>query len=214
MKRPAQRRPLWWNTQLPQLLRPRVLWGLQVLPLAGLGLSFVPWFVWVLPWAEQGFPASAGVSTELLLFLLAFLALMVGGLLAGMWAGWQLNAAVCRFLRGWPAEQVRQVFRESQLPPHWLKAGVASGDAHAESLREARRQLDEGMVRYVLKVGVLRWGLLMFLGMGLIGPWLRDGQLSVRAVAVQALIWTLAGIGFGLTLWSTERARLRDQHKA
>lgn len=204
-------RPLWLNSQLPQLLRPRVLWGLQALPMAGLVLSFVPWLVWLVPSVETLYPKQQSPGGEFVVVLLLFLCVMLAGILAGMWLGWRLNELICRHIFGWPADTVHRVFRQSQLPPGWLKAGVASTDADAEASRAAQVQMRSGMVVYVLKVGVLRWGLTMFLAMALVPKLLQGAPLQPRVLAMQGLIWLSGGACFGLVLWAIERAKLRKR---
>lgn len=204
-------RPLWLNGQLPQLLRPRVLWGLQALPLAGLVLSFVPWFVWLLPWIEARYPSLHPMTGEVVGVMLLLLGLMLVGIVAGMWLGWRLNEQVCRHLCGWPADAVQRVFRQSQLPAAWLKPGVGSTDADAEATRAAQAQMQSGVVAYVVKVGVLRWGLMMFVAMAVVPKLLRDEPLQLRGLAVQALIWLVGGVCFGLALWAIERNKLRKR---
>lgn len=206
-------RSLWLNSQLPQLLQARVLWSLQVLPLAGLVLSFVPWFVWLVPWIEARYPTLQPMTGEIASVMLLFLVLMLVGIVAGMWLGWRLNEQVCRHLFGWPADTVHRVFRQSQLPASWLRAGIGSTDAGAEAARLAQAQMQSGMVAYVLKVGVLRWGLMMFVAVAVVPKLLQGGPLQLRVLAGQALIWLVAGVWFGLMLWAIERAKLRKQSR-
>lgn len=204
-------RPLWLNSQLPQLLRPRLLWGLQALPLAGLVLSFVPWFAWLLPWIDVRYPMAKGLTGEIVGAMLLFLGLMLAGIVGGMWLGWRLNELICRRIYDWPAEAVHRVFRQSHLPPSWLKAGVASTDADAEAARVAKTQMQGGVVAYVLKVGVLRWGLAMFIAMAVVPKLLQGGPLQPGLLAIQALIWLVGGACFGLALRAVERAKLRKR---
>lgn len=209
MKKAA--RPLWLNSQLPQLLRPRVLWGLQALPLAGLVLSFVPWLVWLVPWMEARYPTLHPLTGEIVIVMLLFFGLMLTGIMAGMWLGWRLNELVCRHIHCWQAADIHRVFRQSQLPAGWLKAGVASTDGDAEAARVAQAQMQSGMAAYVLKVGVLRWGLTMFLAVALVPKLLQGAPLQPGVLAVQGLIWLVGGACFGLVLWRIERAKLRNQ---
>lgn len=207
-------RPLWLNSQLPQLLRPRVLWGLQALPLAGLVLSFAPWFVWLVPWMEARYPTLQPLTGEIVMAMLVFLGLMLAGIVAGMWLGWRLNELVCRHVNGWQADAVHRVFRQSQLPQAWLKPGVASTDAQAEATRAAQAQMQAGMAVYVLKVGVLRWGLSMFLAVAVLPKLIQGTALQPGVLALQGLIWLAAGLCFGLVLWAVERAKLRKRSSA
>ncbi|HEY4561193.1 MAG TPA: hypothetical protein VIG54_10685 [Lysobacter sp.] len=55
----------------------------------------------------------------------------------------------------------------------------------------------------MLLIGVAGWGLPMFVFMTLLRPWIggRMEQVTMRHLAVGALVWALAGVAFGLFMW-------------
>jgi len=189
-------------------MRPGVLWRLIALPLLGMLLSFVPLFLWVLPWAEVRYPGNR-FTMDLALFLPFFFALIVGGIVIGIWTGWRVNEWVCRYALGWSADQVRHVFREGSLPPDWLKHGVLGIDATDGAARAAEAHMRVGLVVYVLKVGVMRWGLTMFIALALAPALLKDAPLQPRELFVKALIWLAGGVAFGLAMWFVQRRTAR-----
>ena len=78
-----------------------------------------------------------------------------------------------------------------------------------------------GKKRFVWQVGVLGWGIPMFIFMTSFmyiqqfGPtWPSMDNLPVSLVLINAAIWPIAGYWFGSTMWSTtERAYRRNQEE-
>ena len=71
------------------------------------------------------------------------------------------------------------------------------------SMREA------GRTHHVLIRGLLGWGGLMF---AVFSMWsFVRGDMTPSLLAINAVIWALAGLGFGLATWHLNERALRDR---
>lgn len=60
---------------------------------------------------------------------------------------------------------------------------------------------EKGMLAYVLRVGILSWGIPMFIAMSfIVNKPFADG-FSVKNVSIHGGIWLSAGIFFGVCTW-------------
>lgn len=57
---------------------------------------------------------------------------------------------------------------------------------------------EKGMLRYVLVTGVLSYGLAMFVAMTF---FVNRHELSVKFIAISAVLWMLGGAAFGVATW-------------
>lgn len=69
-----------------------------------------------------------------------------------------------------------------------------------EAWKKSRRK---GAWHFVLVNGVLLYGGLMFLLVGLLSPWLRQSaeMLTPQLLAINALVWAVAGSAWGALIW-------------
>lgn len=156
--------------------------------------------------AALGIPPNFSVKDHPngLLWLATFLCVFVVGVVGGYLLGWVLNAAIARYLLGWPASRVRAVFLNSEVPDHWLTRGTAATvglDASRVLLGKWEGHRKGGVLRFVVVRGVITWGTPMFLGMYLVPTWMRDGVFTLSAAFGQVVLWLCAGCVFGLTAW-------------
>ena len=59
----------------------------------------------------------------------------------------------------------------------------------------------KGKTNYILTNGLLAWGLPMFVVMTFVVNKPETGYISLGMMAINALIWALAGLGFGYFTW-------------
>ncbi len=195
------------NTVISASLRARYQCALGALPIGLMLLS--PCGLWLASTrlradAVLTLPPPSAVAA--LLLLLATLALMV----AGYALGWWLNAQISRHLLGWPAEQVRAVYRHSEVPAHWLKEGRGSRrDAGAESIATWAAERAQGPVRFVLLRGALAWGGPMFVAMHVVPSALKPEPVSMSATLLALAIWAVGGCLFGCVMWWISEANYR-----
>lgn len=201
------------NTVLPQSMRVKYQLALGVFPLGLMFASFLPLFRLV-PWLEavSGTPANGPIRDQPngALWFVAFLAVMVLLMLLGYALGWVINALVARFLFNWSTEKIKSVFLQSDVPPHWLKAGAVVGQsADAASIAVWEEQRKGGRTRYIIKRGVVAWGTPMFLAMYVV-PMLAKGRASSASdLLLNLAIWALGGAAFGAVIWYSSEANYR-----
>jgi len=203
------------NILVPPLMRPRFQFALSVLPVAMMLVACVPSYYFAL-WLEKlpGIPAATRLLDHpqgrwWLAALLGSLALEV---VAGYALGWLLNALLARWLWRWPAEKVRAVFVRSELPARWLTPAAAAlaGDRVAlVAVARWERQRKTGALPFILRRGVLGWGLPMFIFMYPVHTLLR-GEAFVPLVAlVNVLLWFGCGALFGALHWALAQRNYR-----
>ena len=203
------------NILVPPLMRPRFQFALSVLPVAMMLVAAVPSYFFAL-WLEKlpGIPAATRLLDHpqgrwWLAALLGALALQV---VAGYALGWLLNALLARWLWGWSAEKVRTVFVRSELPPHWLTPAAAAlaGDRVAlVAVARWERERKVGVLRFVLRRGVVGWGLPMFIFMYPVHTLLRGEAFLPSVALVNAMLWFGCGAGFGLLHWALAQRNYR-----
>jgi hypothetical protein len=64
----------------------------------------------------------------------------------------------------------------------------------------------KGKLDYVLKAGVLSYGLPMFLIMTF---FVNRSRLSPKFISISALLWLLGGVLFGVAMWHVQESRFK-----
>jgi hypothetical protein len=190
-------------------VKPRIKWGVSVLPVGLMFAAFIP-IIEIAIWLSGALHLGAGPAKEQpngLLWLFLFLSTMLVLMLAGYALGWVLNVAIARTIFGWPAEKVRDVFLESNIPIEWRQTDTSAVAPDGNRTLTRKRgswaiTRQKGCWHYVLMRGILGWGLAMFVGMGLMPVFMHRRELSWSYFVSQALVWTLAGAFFGFATWS------------
>ena len=199
--------PLAFNSLVPQNLRLRFQLALGALPLACMLLAFIPSYFFA-QWLEklEGVPAQSRLLDHPTgrMWVAAFLAALLLQLLCGYLLGWLLNAWLARRLLGWPIEKTRAVYLHSQVPPAWLKpAAAALAGGRVAIIAVARWELERkaGALRYVLRKGLIAWGLPMYVFMYLVQTLLRGESLELQDALQSALLWLGSGAVLGAVMW-------------
>ncbi|MBJ7420476.1 MAG: hypothetical protein JHD18_09370, partial [Rhodoferax sp.] len=199
--------PLAFNSLVPQNLRLRFQLALGALPLACMLLAFIPSYFFA-QWLEklEGVPAQSRLLDHPTgrMWVAAFLAALLLQLLCGYLLGWLLNAWLARRLLGWPIEKIRAVYLHSQVPPAWLKpAAAALAGGRVAIIAVARWELERkaGALRYVLRKGLIAWGLPMYVFMYLVQTLLRGESLELQDALQSALLWLGSGAVLGAVMW-------------
>ncbi len=199
--------PLAFNSLVPQNLRLRFQLALGALPLACMLLAFIPSYFFA-QWLEklEGVPAQSRLLDHPTgrMWVAAFLAALLLQLLCGYLLGWLLNAWLARRLLGWPIEKIRAVYLHSQVPPAWLKpAAAALAGGRVAIIAVARWELERkaGALRYVLRKGLIAWGLPMYVFMYLVQTLLRGDSLELQDALQSALLWLGSGAVLGAVMW-------------
>jgi hypothetical protein len=189
------------NTVLPQMLRVKYQVAIGVAPI---GLMFASFFPTIFVAGLLSERATGGVWLSL------FLASMVICMLLGYSLGWLVNLAVARVLLGWSRERVSAVFSRSEVPPHWLKdADATATDATARSIERWEQVRKVGAFRFILTRGLVGWGVPMF-GAIYVGPTLFGSrQFSLDSLALNVILWGIAGVGFGAIIWYASELNYR-----
>ena len=156
-------------------------------------------------------PAMNG-SSVLFLWVLLAIAGMVAAMLIGHAIGWLLNMVIAALVLRWPWSRVRAVFLESQLPVEWYRAGLSSqSDADAVASQNWAAERSQGFAWFVLKRGLLAWGVPMFIVM-YVGPaFLKGEPVTPMGLLSSVAIWAVAGCAFGVSMWWVHQARERDR---
>jgi len=199
--------PLAFNTLLPQSMRPKCQIALAILPIGLMFASFLPLFLLV-PWFESamGLPPGAPVRSHPngWLWVTAFLAAFVFGMIVAYLLGWVLNALISRYVLGWPTSTVVAVYWRSEVPSHWLKdektAQTLRGSS-STSLAKWEAHHSAGPLKFILTRGVLAWGAPMFVAMYLVPTWSRGGSVTSAGLMFHLALWVAAGGGFGIAIW-------------
>lgn len=204
-----------FNMVASQALRTRYALALGVLPLGLMSASFLPLFAFS-DWLERvyGAPIHEPIRDHPNggAWFLGLMVLMVALMALGYVLGWVLNAVLARLVLRWPAEQVRAVYLRSDLPSHWLRP---SADGHRgpnsgpDPLAKWEAQRQVGALRFILKRGVLAWGVPMLLAMCLLPAAFADRPPSARSLVLQMALWTAAGAAFGAIFWHASETNYR-----
>jgi hypothetical protein len=199
--------PLAFNSLVPQNLRLRFQLALGALPLACMLLAFIPSYFFA-QWLEtlEGIPGQSRLLDHPTgrMWVAAFLAALMLQLLCGYLLGWLLNAWLARRLLGWPIEKIRAVYLYSQVPPAWLKpAAVALAGGRVAIIAVARweRERKAGALRYVLRKGLVGWGLPLYVFMYGVQTLLRGDALEPQQALRSAVWWLGCGAVFGAVMW-------------
>lgn len=179
-----------FNIDNSRRLRKDIHWRLAVMPIALMFASFIP-LVFIAGWLDETLSDGPG---WLALFLLTMVILMISGYLLG----WILDAAVMRFVFGWPNQQVIRVFLHSEIPTAWLKENTVEQPCKDTGWASVRQM---GCRNFVLRRGVLGWGIAMFGAMALGPVFSGRVQPTVLYFAWNACLWGAAGAFFGLANW-------------
>ena len=205
------------NYSATSALKRKVQLLIGVLPTACMFFPFVP-IMKVANWLDSPAgtaynPATNG-SSVLFLWVLVAIAVMIAAMLVGHAIGWLLNMAVAALVLRWPWSRVRSVFLESQLPVEWYRAGLSSqSDADAVASQRWAEERQQGFARFVLKRGLLAWGVPMFILM-YVGPtFLKDEPVTPTRLLTSIAIWIVAGCVFGASMWWVHQAHERDRAK-
>jgi len=207
MRKISTMTPLAFNSLVPQNLRLRFQVALSLLPVTCMLLALAPSYFFA-QWLEklEGIPA----QTRLLdhptgrMWVAVFLSALVLQLLLGYLLGWLLNALLARGLLRWPADKIRAVYLHSQVPVAWLKPAAAalSGDRVAIiAVARWERERKAGALRYVLRKGLIGWGLPLYVFMYGVQTLLRGDALVPEEALRNAVLWLGCGAVFGAVMW-------------
>ena len=193
-------------------VKPRIKWGMSVLPIGLMFSAFVPIFAIVI-WLDGVLDLGSGGQSHELLWLVLFLSALVVLMQVGYALGWVLNAAISMVVFGWPSEKIKEVFLESKIPAEWqLPAPDTAQSGKAVSRRAAWAVTREkGRWHFVLVQGVLGWGGAMFVGIGLMPVLTHRHEPSWPYFISQVFVWVLAGAFFGFATWSWNERSFKRQ---
>ncbi len=206
-----------FNNSASTALQRKVQVLLWALPMLCMFASFVPMLkvaYWLDSPAGAAYNPATNGSSVLFLWVLVAIAVMIAAMLVGHAIGWLLNMAIAALVLRWPWSRVRAVFLESQLPAEWYRAGLSSqSDADAVASQNWAVERQQGFARFVLKRGLLAWGVPMFILM-VIGPTFLKGEpVTSKSLLTSMAIWTFAGCAFGVSMWLVHQAHERDRAK-
>jgi len=199
--------PLAFNSLVPQNMLFRFQLAISALPVVCMLLALTSSYFFA-QWLEtmEGIPA----QTRLLdhpkgqIWVPVLLAALVLQLLCAYLLGWLLNALWARWLLRWPLDKIRAVYLHSQVPPAWLKpAAVALAGGRVAIIAVARweRERKAGAMRYVLRKGLVGWGLPLYLFMYGVQTLLRGDALEPQQALRSAVWWLGCGAVFGAVMW-------------
>lgn len=205
------------NYSASAALRRRVQFLLAALPMLCMFAPFVPMLkvaYWLDSPAGAAYNPATNGSSVFFLWVLVAIAVMIAAMLVGHAIGWLLNMAVAALFLRWPWPRVRGVFLESQLPVEWYRAGLSSqSDADAVASQNWAEERQQGFARFVLKRGLLAWGVPMFIVM-VVGPTFFEGDpVTPKGLLTSIAIWAVAGCAFGVSMWWVHHAQERDRAK-
>ena len=199
--------PLAFNSLVPQNLRLRFQIAVSALPLACMLLALVPSYFFA-QWLEKltGIPAQTRLLDDPTgrIWVAAFMAALVLQLLLGYLFGWLLNALWVRWIQGWSVDKIRAVYLHSQVPVTWLKPAAAalSGDRVAViAVARWERERKAGVLRYVLRKGLIAWGLPLYVFMYGVQTVLRGDALVPEEALRNVVLWLGFGALFGTVMW-------------
>jgi hypothetical protein len=199
--------PLAFNSLVPQNLRLRFQIAVSTLPLACMLLALAPSYYFA-QWLEK--LGGIAAQTRLLddptgrIWVAMFMVALVLQLLLGYLFGWLLNALWVRWTQGWSADKIRAVYLHSQVPVTWLKPAAAalSGDRVAViAIARWERERKAGALRYVLRKGLVAWGLPLYVFMYGLQTVLRGDSLELLEALRHAGLWLGCGAVFGAVMW-------------
>ncbi|QLG88022.1 hypothetical protein HQ393_06970 [Chitinibacter bivalviorum] len=206
------------NFIIGEHLQPKIVRWLSVLPLVLMFSAFIPLFLLVGPLGRaMGIPGGAPVKEQPngLLWLIAFIFIMVALMLMGYALGWLLNALIARYIFRWPSAKVCETFMYSNVPQEWRldpRATSKTLSASAKLRNNWAITRTKGRWNFILVRGILGWGLPMFLGMSCLPVLTRHIQPTLAYFVPQIILWSLAGGLFGLIIWLFSERQFRKQH--
>lgn len=206
-----------FNYSASAALRRKVQFLLGTLPMLCMFAPFVPMLKlanWLDSPAGAAYNPATNGSSVLFLWVVLAIALMIAAMLVGHAIGWLLNMVIAALVLKWPWSRVRGVFLESQLPIDWYKTGLSSqSDADAVASQDWAAERRQGFARFVLKRGLLAWGVPMFILMAVGPTFLKGEPVTSKGLLTSIAIWTVAGCAFGVSMWLVHQAHERDRAK-
>jgi MFS family permease len=194
-----------FNLHIGNLLKARYSIFLAIFPIGLMFLSFAP--TWLLAEYLSGFfgiqeGAPIKDAENGWLWLSEFLSAMVVLMLLGYITGWLINALLALVIFRWSREKIYAVYLNSDVPDSWLKDSVvATPTAHKQDkLEQWRKTRKQGKLKYILKIGVIGWGSLMYIIMAVL-PAFRSSEPLGFTLIWQAALWATAGALFGALTW-------------
>lgn len=199
--------PLPFNSLMPQNLRLRFQVAISALPVVCMLLALAPSYFFA-QWLEklEGLPA----QTRLLdhpsgrLWVSVFFGALVLQLLIAYLLGWLLNALWAFWVLRWPSQKIRAVYLYSQVPSTWLKPAVAVlvGDRVAiVAVARWDRERKAGALRFVLRKGLIGWGLPLYVFMYGVQTLLRGEDLEPLQALRNAVLWFGCGTVLSAVMW-------------
>lgn len=135
------------------------------------------------------------------LLFAGLMVLLVSLMYVGYILGWAINALISFTLLKWPKQQIKEVYLASRVPNHWLKGDETIGAVLSNRMADWKQERKQGAFRYIAKIGVLGWGLFMFVIMAVI-PMLKSNEpMDYMSLLSQAGVWVVAGALFGFIMW-------------
>ena len=78
-----------------------------------------------------------------------------------------------------------------------------------KSLQKWAKTRQMGKLRFVLQIGVLSWGIPMFIIMTFFVAPQSDAPITTNRIIGSAIIWLIGGLAFGLLTWVFSERRYR-----
>ncbi|MBM96844.1 MAG: hypothetical protein CMI09_13490 [Oceanospirillaceae bacterium] len=205
-----------WNVEISQRLRISIQLALGALPIGLMFAAFIPLFLIAEILAGAlGIPDGAPVIEQAngITWLILFLVIMVGLMVAGYLIGWFLNALIFKLIYRWPDSKLKRVFLNSEIPEHWLKAGDTVVDTTSSSNSAWANTRKKGKFKFILIHGVLAWGAPMFFLMSVFPVFNGNRAASFSYFGLQLCIWVIAGAAFGSFIWySSEKSFKKNEN--
>ena len=181
--------PLALNMHVYKQIKPKYSLLISILPL---GLCFV------------GIGMASFLTDRMLLNayveFFVFLGLVFVFTAPGYFIGWRLDVLIARLGFGWSAAKCHQVFQCSQFPDHWLKEGAPSlAQAEQKAFGEWSEMRKMGVIRYILKYGILWYALPLYVVIVPATVVIKDVEIGLRTLGFPALMCGVVGtlVGWG-----------------
>lgn len=189
-----------FNTNISSMLKIRYAFILSILPFSSMFSSFgVMWILSV--WLDLDTETPIRETGNALLIGGAFIGFMIVMMLSFYLLGWLLNAIISLTVLGWDKNKVKNVYLRSQVPDSWLKGEQNLESAMITKMESWRGKREAGTFFYVLRTGVLSWGLIMYLAMAVLPAVRSPEPLEVTSLLWQAGVWAMGGALFGYLSW-------------
>lgn len=201
-----------FNIHISSVLKIKYLLYLNILPCALMlgslsSITLIPYFL------DFDINQPIRLLENPILTFSGLLTLMLALMLVGYLLGWRLNYFISSVCFNWDKTQLKNVYLYSQVPSHWLKGHSSMEQAVSEKMKQWQKERQQGIVSYVLKIGVVSWGVFMLFVMSIMPILIGKKSFELSQFFTDMCLWAIGGALFGYFSWFLSEREYRKHNR-